>query len=377
VGGVSDLSQHEVPMKRIKKPWKVRRTQSRRSRYALRKRRRRTLAQTAKRRAREGRPKALWSLQVPRRATPRPGTVIVEAPEDFTCQFNPEECNRFVAVLRRHLAKRNVVQVSLFNVARIDSAAILILLSVMIRFKAAGVDFGGDFPKNAAVRDAITKSGFFQGLYRRSFDEQETYSVSYDRELHTHAEKQVNSELTAEIVEKAATTVWGEPRRCPGVQRILLELMQNTNNHASLGAHGEKHWWLSVYHQRRQHRALFTFVDFGVGVFASLDSKGKTSKWYGWRNVLYDVFWRMDNAEVMNAILDGRLHETITKQSFRGKGLPGIREVLTRNGVSKLLIITNDVYADVGAGRFQLLKVPFEGTLVVWEVEPSNVSFPA
>jgi hypothetical protein len=36
----------------------------------------------------------------------------------------------------------------------------------------------------------------------------------------------VDSELGEDIIKSASTTVWKERRRCPGVQRTLIELMQ-------------------------------------------------------------------------------------------------------------------------------------------------------
>ncbi|HEV2149712.1 MAG TPA: STAS domain-containing protein [Longimicrobiaceae bacterium] len=363
-------------MKRIVNKGRYVRLQWRRGEHALERRRCRAKYLKAKRRTHLGKPKRLRRYETPTRVLPRAGFTRVQAPPDMRMVHNPEGCNAFFATLAHHLERRNPVRVSIYGVRRVDSAAIVILLAIMIRFRAQGVGFGGDFPKDQAIREAIAKSGFFQGLYRK-YEDRDTYSVSPERGLHTHAEKKVNSVLTARIISNAATTVWGEPRRAQGVQRILLELMHNTNNHAALEGQGEKHWWLSVNHQKKKHKVTFTFVDFGVGVFTSLDSKGKTSKWFGWRDQLITVLKRMDNPMIMKAILDGRLHETVTKQSFRGKGLPGIRQVQSRNGVSNLLIVTNDVYAHVGRGEYSSLKVPFSGTLVIWELQPSNSCTPA
>lgn len=289
---------------------------------------------------------------------------------------NTEGCNSFFHLLQRHLEYGHAVEVSIFDVESVDSAAILILLAVMIRFKAAGIRFGGDYPRRKDVKRYFTRSGFFTALYN-TYEERESYSLDPKRGLHSHADKHVNAELTARVISNAAVTVWGEPRRCQGVQRILLELMQNTNNHASPTAQGEKHWWFSVEHDKARQRVTFTFVDLGVGVFESLDSKGRTSKWYGWRAQFFAFFRQMDNAEIMREILVGSLHQTVTKQSFRGKGLPGIREVLERGGVSNLRVITNDVDADVSAEAYRQLKVPFGGTLVIWQLDPSNHSAPA
>jgi hypothetical protein len=155
-------------------------------------------------------------------------------------------------------------------------------------------------------------------------------------------------------------------------------LMHNTNNHASLGAKGEKHWWLSVHHRRSRRRVTFSFVDFGVGIFRSLDGKRTNERFHGWRTSEFGTIIPpgATNAQLLQLILTGEMHRTVTKEDFRGKGLPGIREVWERNHISNLRIVTNDVYADVARDEYRTLNPPFDGTLVVWELEESNRSCP-
>jgi hypothetical protein len=218
------------------------------------------------------------------------------------------------------------------------------------------------------------RSGFFDVLYNKRYEEQDAYTIRSAKAIYTHANKTVDAPLSAQLIARAAATVWGEERRCQGVQRVLLELMQNTNNHASLSAQGEKHWWLSVRHLPGEKKVQFAFVDFGIGVFESLDNKTPGSKWFAWRTKVGTLLRRTDNAEILELILKGDMHSTVTGHPFRGKGLPGIAEVLQRSGISNLVIVTNDVYADVAAGKYLLLPRPFQGTMVYWELNNANTS---
>jgi hypothetical protein len=286
---------------------------------------------------------------------------------------NPEEAIGFFASLVTYCDQRRKVWVSLRDVERIEYDAIVVLLAVMIRFKAAKVGFNGDWPMGGAARAILKESRFFEILYQKMVD-QESYEIGRGSSIYTHAHKNVDSALSAAVIEHAAKTVWEESRRCPGAQRIFVELMQNTNNHASPGNPGEKHWWVSVHHRAKEKKVSFTFVDFGVGVFQSLDNKTPTSKWFGWRTILGMVYTLTNNAEIMKLILDGDFHQTVTKKYYRGKGLPGIRQVLGRRQVSNLQIITNDVIANVGGGSYRVLKTAFSGTLVYWELDSSNLS---
>lgn len=53
--------------------------------------------------------------------------------------------------------------------------------------------------------------------------------------IYTHAQLAVAPDIADLLIKQASKTIWGEPRRCPGVQRTFIELMHNTNNHASTG----------------------------------------------------------------------------------------------------------------------------------------------
>ncbi len=76
----------------------------------------------------------------------------------------------------------------------------------------------------------------------------------------------------------------------------------------------------------------------------------------------------------MKLILEGKLHETVTGEYYRGKGLPGIVEALKRNQISNLHIISNDVYANVQTGNYTILENKFEGTFIYWELNEKNRS---
>jgi hypothetical protein len=301
------------------------------------------------------------------------GFLALKAPSRMSVIKYPEETVGFFNKLMIQFERRRKVFVSLKNVSVIDYDAIVVLLSIMVKFKAARIEFNGDLPDDPAAKNLLIRSRFFESLYKE-FREKDLYQIGTEKSIYTHATKTVDPIISAKIIEVASQTVWSERRRCQGVQRIFLELMQNTNNHASLEGQGEKHWWLSVSHRKKENKVLFTFVDFGVGIFNSLDNKQPGSKWFAWRTALGAVFALTNNAEILKLILQGHMHKTVTGKYYRGKGLPGIYDVLQRKGISNLFIITNDVYADVSNGVYSVLKNNFGGTLIYWELDKANAS---
>jgi hypothetical protein len=269
------------------------------------------------------------------------------------------------------------VWIVLKRVETLDYAAIVVLLAIMIRFKSHDIPFNGDFPTSKSARTLLIKSGFFSNLLK-SFEVSERYHIAEDdsHRIHTHAWKNVDALLSADIITRASQQIWGSKKRCLGVQRVLLELMQNTNNHAEIGKTGEKHWWLSVHHPKDQPRVCFSFIDFGVGVFTSLNNKPEQSKFHNWAAKLRAHFQYGDNAELLRLILAGELHRTATGKPYRGKGLPGIANAGRRNHISRLHVVTNDVFCSQDAGEFRTMTESFNGTLVYWEVTEKNEHLP-
>ena len=297
------------------------------------------------------------------------------APSNFSFIENPVEVIAFINKLREAFDKRKKVFIVLEKITVITYDAIIVLLSIMIRFKSQKIEFNGDFPKDKVANDILKKSGFFQYLYTR-FADAPTYDLTEQNTIHTHASKMVNSELGLEIIETVSKKIWKEKRVYKGFQRTLIELMQNTNNHAVKEGEEEKHWWLSVTIKPEEKRATFAFIDYGVGIFESLNAKPKDHKFADWAAKLKNIFLFTNNAEVLKLILNGELHKTVSRQYYRGKGLPGIKDAMERNQISKLAIITNNVYANVEKDDFKSLNINFAGTFIYWELNDNNIYHP-
>ncbi len=298
---------------------------------------------------------------------------VVKAPKIFSFVNNTSEVIVFITKLKNKFDEATNVYVELRGVKEIDYGAIVVLLSIMVRFKGRGIQFNGSMPKNHEARKLLNKSGFLDYLFK-NFEETDNYILDKKKTdgIHTHGGKKVDANLGSNLINDASFIIWGENKRCQGVQRVLLELMQNTNNHADIDKKGEKLWWLSVRHKKADKKVFFSFVDFGVGVFESLNKKTSDSKFYNAPLLLRNIFNFQDNSELFKLILEGDLHKTVTGKPYRGKGLPGIAESMNRNQISNLHIITNNVWCDVSTNSYKLLPDSFSGTFISWELNESN-----
>lgn len=294
----------------------------------------------------------------------------VKAPKKLSFINNTDEVINFIQKLEKLYLKKRKVYVILTDVETIEYDAIVVLLSIMMKFRSSKIGFNGDFPKDVTSKNILIASGFFSNLYPVLANKK--LKLASHHSIHTHAWTEVDSELADSLIAKASKSIWGKPRRCPGVQRSLLELMQNTHNHADTIDEGGKQWWLSINHRKSEGIVSFSFVDFGVGVFESLNGKKSGDKFYDGLNKLKSFFTYNNNSDVLKLILEGELHRTVTGKYYRGKGLPGIYEVCERNQVSKLHVITNDVFADVETKMFKNLSRSFSGTFIYWELNEGS-----
>ena len=328
-----------------------------------------------RRRLSQGAPRGL--IRTGTHRAPHHGFERVFAPALFSFLDNPNGVVSFIQKLEYHFKNAQRVWVALKDVEQIDYSAIVVLLSVMVQFKSHNIEFNGDFPKSRKARALLIKSGFFSNLLR-TFEVSERYHIAEDdsHRIHTHAWKNVDAALSAEIISSSSQQIWGSKKRCPGVQRAMVELMQNTNNHAEIGKTGEKHWWLSVHHPKNLHKVCFSFIDFGVGVFTSLDNKPIQSKFHKWKDKMKDRFQYGNNEDLLKLILAGELHRTATGMPYRGKGLPGIADANRRNQMSRLHIVTNNVYCSYDDNEYRQLRSSFSGTLVYWELTKHNDKLP-
>lgn len=291
----------------------------------------------------------------------------VKAPLILSLVNNHEEVICFINEIKAHLERKHKVFVVLSNVMTLTDDAIVVLLSSMIRFRENHIDFNGNYPKSKKAAEKLEKSGFFDYLYKNGADALSVKSMNSS--IYTHGYKRADAAFASRMIEASSKVIWGESRRCPGVQNTFTELMANTYKHASGGVEGEHHWWVSMTKDYEHKKVVFGFVDYGVGIFRSLKNKSPDDKLYGGLQKLLQKFPLADNnAKMMKLILEGELHKTATLQSNRGRGLPYIHSCQKDNSIDSLVIISNNVYADVKNGEYKLLDNEFIGTFVTWEM---------
>lgn len=303
-----------------------------------------------------------------------PGYVQLVAPKHFSLVENETKTIEFLSKLKKQYELKHKVFIVLDYVQSLSIDAILVLLSNMVNFKNANIDFNGDRPIDSVARYKLETSGFFDHLYVKDKFRNEYSFKKMNSHIYTHGQKTVASSSADELIKYASEIVWGEPRRCPGAQKTMVELMHNTYDHADENK-GGKHWWISVEHDQDNKEVTFSFIDFGVGIFRSIENKKEGDPLFGLKEHFAQFFpFAKTQVEKLRLMLEGKVRLTQTNEYFRGKGLSKIYNHNLENKISSLVIISNYAYANVENQDFHSLDKEFVGTFISWKINKDTYS---
>lgn len=298
-----------------------------------------------------------------------PGYKQLTAPANFSLLSNESATLEFLRKLQVCYGGKKKVAVLLDDVVNLTTDAILVLLSNMVQYKAAKIGFNGTKPRDEFTNFKLESSGFFKHLYGAAMRDQDKYSFrKMNNYIYTHGQKTVEASLADDLVKYASEIVWGVPRRCPGIQTTLVELMHNTHDHAG-EEKGEKHWWISVEHDEQAHEATFSFIDFGVGIFRSLANKKQGEPLYGALDYIIQHFPLVTTeADRLQLILEGKVRLTQFNEYYRGKGLRNIYLKHHRNQIADLSIISNYASFKAVNDDYHSIKNEFVGTFISFKM---------
>lgn len=277
------------------------------------------------------------------------------APDVFSLIQNPEDTIDFLNDIENVSQKKNI-SLDISGISVLTPDAIAALTATIGRPKFDGRNVRGNLPSTYSNQQMLVDSGFFEHVsYRVRLPKVIDRGVITQRQS-----KKVESETAAELIHHGTRILFGQQQSSKASYRVLIEAMGNTHNHAAGSRYARREtWWGTVYVDRQRNRICFSFVDTGVGIFRSLKVRSLKR--------VYNLLMGRTDADILRDMLEGRV-ESSTGLSYRGRGLPSINTLWKRGDLKKLVIVSNDVYADVGEDRFFVLRRPFHGTLLYWEV---------
>ena len=159
----------------------------------------------------------------------------------------------------------------------------------------------------------------------------------------------------SEFVDKPVTTA-----KLNAIYRTVIECMSNTHGHASRDGAIFADWWVSAYCDTPGRKVMYCFVDSGIGILksANVSNYRKLAGYVG-----------LDSSDkILRDVFDGQI-QSRTEQPGRGEGLPAMKnDCVVDRLIDNLSVVTNNVRTVISSAHYELLDVPFVGTLVYWEL---------
>jgi hypothetical protein len=218
-------------------------------------------------------------------------------------------------------------------------------------------------PTLVLLRDKLFDSGIFG-------KEEKIFSNGDFRKpkgiIERKSDIEVKSEETSELIRFATKQLFGKELRFQQLQRVFVECMNNTVNHAASDSSEKESWWASVYYNEPDKIARFNFFDNGIGILESINLR--------WKDKWLRKFGLKDQTAIMKDALAGEVGSR-TGLTYRGKGLPAILEAFKQGCLTNLIIISNGVYVNLEKNEYTNLGKSFKGTFFHWDIGEQQRNF--
>jgi hypothetical protein len=285
--------------------------------------------------------------------------VPLKAPAVFSILRNADEVNSFLREFALYSRQFNI-DLDLRDVTDITPDAIAVLLA-NVRALDGRAYVKGNRPSDLRASEILAQSGFFSQVRTRTPAPPCKQGMISQRQ---RASKQVEPRVAQGLVHFGTEAISGVAQRNHSTYRVLIESMSNTQNHAAGKRSAKQSWWATVYADLERKRVCYTFLDTGVGIFRSVRI-GAIRRAFRFLGVVSD-------ADILVEIFKGGV-QSRTGVPYRGKGLPSIYRLSELGRIQSLVIVSNEVYADVSAGHYRMLRSSFPGTLLYWEILASEM----
>lgn len=291
------------------------------------------------------------------------------APDVFSFKLNTNETISFFRKLISFITQRQNFGRSLFidisKIERLTIDALMYLLAIVNNLNSNfqnKYSFSGNAPDKPEVRKLFSESGFYhfvkyQGTAPITRNKDNLQIVSGEK-----SETKIAKKMSDFVCSKAGVT----KLESNFVYIMMIELMSNTFKHAYVSGHSVLFpRWYSFAEYDGDHTISFTFMDTGEGIPATV-RKNFVEK--------LDILKIKGDSRYVISALDGDFR-TATGQTFRGKGLPKIREFCKENKIQNLRIISNSADVSVHEKKYLsgAISNPLCGTLYYWEVDISRL----
>jgi hypothetical protein len=299
-----------------------------------------------------------------------PDSVVMTllAPERFLLHGNLKQFLDFIKTFRERSKAYKTILIDFEGTLEVSHDAIGMFASVLYLHKKGGGIVQANYPKNPNAKRYILQSGLFNHHNGTINGSEKIENI-----IVTKGKNVVESQTSSVIVEKCLETITGTKQRFQPLQRMIIEMMANSVNHAFGGAQ-DSSWLLAVDHSKEDRLVRMVFVDNGKGITDTIFKKINERIATGLDNFFGSVM-EIDskmNLKFIKEAFDGSRRSS-TKLPHRGKGLPTIYRTYYDNKIRNLHVVTNNVYWDFSDEEPKRMDISFEGTYYYWELNETCI----
>lgn len=249
--------------------------------------------------------------------------------------------------------------------------ALIYLIAIMENMKLSRVmqySFSGNWPQDKVAETVYKDSGFVDYVKVK-----EKAFLANKSKVRIRSGINNDPRIAQEISDFVISELNVRVKDIIFIQKILGELMSNAFYHAYDDKTKEMYskWYLYAEHVEDKIRIIF--ADTGRGIAGTVRRK-KSEK------VREFIFGLKDEDLLYHAFQPGNFIRTETKESHRGNGLPGIRDVVEKSPISSFWVFSGrgGLCMDGVIGEKQLTKHGYlhrmYGTMVVFEFSEGGLS---
>ena len=279
----------------------------------------------------------------------------IPAPEEFSLIDNTEATLEYFKLAKSELTKGYPINFDISHIKTLTPDAIILQIA---RIKDENFHFNngilGNAPENPKLKELFLQSGFYQYVKTRG-----PKPIGKDKLIHKITDNKVEPQIAKEACITGLNHTFGNEEIFDPLFDILIEVMQNTNNHAG-ETRGKYDWWLHVYNDPNSQTSKYTFLDLGIGIFESIPVKSFIRK-------VGSVLGVSSNVDLVKPLFEGKI-KSRTARPERGKGIPQVFNESQNNHFKKFYLISNDIKVNLKNVQITKLNNNFSGTLFNWEL---------
>lgn len=277
---------------------------------------------------------------------------LVTSPKILSLLSNPDGTIDFLQKVHNLIHGRKRIKINLDEVSELTPDAILYLLLLFKEADELHVAMRGSPPKNSEMHDIFIHSGFYDyvksGLNKDALKNNPNILMVQSG---TKVEPTIATTVKNFVARQKPNA---DKKMISSIYSILIESMENTNDHAS-EKQGEKAWWIMALNDKKNNVIHFAFVDDGLGIAKTVRTNffEKILPWY-------------DDSYLLEQAANGEYKRSKTNLENRGKGLPQIKGFANSGKIRNLVFMSNKGYYCADNGNRKTIK-ELKGSVIAWD----------